>query len=495
MMQCLSQNYFQLAYIGDYLNESTIALQLKTLYRHAQDLVGTSLSVTSALAFITFGALTYSYFFSPPQWLSKYTDHFLGTEGSLYALISLLKYKGVKAAVALGVGTLTALSLKKNVQNFHSGFLFADFLRKRLVHIAVYVEGMRSVLTTVTQVPALKNNLVYFNNINHRLNELPKINAEVAGLFTKLQAKTFAPNSLEGTSVFYNYGNGLSAYRLLGKVKQHFEAAMAGLGEIEAYMTAAKLINESANQSAQYCFPTYLEHQKTPAIACDGVWSPFINPQTVVTNTINLGADYQLPNLVVTGPNSAGKSTILKSIVLALIMAQSLGIAPASQMSLTPFGNIVTYLNVADSQVDQESRFQAEARRVFEYGDKVDQLSKEHSFSFAIFDEIFSGTSPEEGAQLGLKVARALARYPTCMSIIATHFPKITELEQETNGLYVNYNVSVEQAPITKSVTMEHGKIKRLYKITPGISHQHIAVEVFNEKGITSPFFQQNIGN
>lgn len=316
----------------------------------------------------------------------------------------------------------------------------------------------------------------------------------MAHLLSKLQAKTFAKDSLKGTSIVFNYGNVLSAYRLLGKVKQQFETAMAGLGEIDAYMTIAKLIRDSEQKSAKFCFPTYFAKKQTPTIVLQDVWSPFIDPQVVVTNSINLGVEYKQPNLVVTGPNSAGKSTILKSVILALIMGQSLGIAPVQAMSFTPFGNIVTYSNVSDSQVDQESRFQAEARRVFEYGDKVDEISKKSIFSFAIFDEIFSGTSPEEGADLGLKVARALTLYPTCMSIVSTHFPKITALETNAHGNYVNYKVSVEQDSHGK-IVFENGKIKRLFKIVPGISDQHIAIDVFNEKGINSPFFKKNIGN
>ena len=213
----------------------------------------------------------------------------------------------------------------------------------------------------------------------------------------------------------------------------------------------------------------------------------------MVLNSVNLGVEYGVPNMVVTGPNSAGKSTILKSIALSIIMAQSLGIAPAKTMSLTPFAYIATYMNVADSIVDQESRFQAEARRVFEYGDRLESLAQDNAFSFALFDEIFSGTSPTEGAELGYKVATILGTYSNCISLVATHFEKLTDLEIDTNKQFINYTIAVEQTRSGSLYFDENNKIKRLFTLAPGISHQHIAREIFKEKGVdkSSRFFEK----
>lgn len=494
IMQRLECEYFGYTWVGNRLNRNSTALQCKSLMDQSQSFFRHGLSATSACAFIAFGLLTYSYFFKPPQVLTQYVDRILPSENAGFAYLSLTTLRAVKAPAALVTGTMSILCLKNRMKWVYYDLLIKDFIRKRLIRIAAYIDSMRTVLQEVQAIPELKNNLVFLKEIDQLLNELPRTNKDLATFFSTLQTKTFNKKYLHsGTTYFYNYGNALCAYRLLEKVKNLLEPAMVGLGEIEAYMTAAKLVTESRNQPAGYCLPIYLDQHETPVIMLDDFWSPFINPSSVVTNSIQLGTEYHCPNLIVTGPNSGGKSTILKSIALSLIMAQTLGIAPAHSMTFTPFDNIVTYLNVADSQVDQESRFQAEARRVFEYGDKVDQLAQKKQFSFAIFDEIFSGTSPEEGAQLGLKVAHALARYPTCMSIIATHFPSMTNLERETNGLYINYNVSVAQNQQTQKTCIENGKIKRLFKLAPGISQQHIAIEVFHEKGIASPFFQKNM--
>jgi DNA mismatch repair ATPase MutS len=161
-------------------------------------------------------------------------------------------------------------------------------------------------------------------------------------------------------------------------------------------------------------------------------------------------------------------------------------------MDLTLFSYIMTDKNVAGNQIDQESHFQAEARRIFEYGDKVDKLAAKNLFCLSMLDEVLAGTSQEEGADLNKKVLKALSNYSNCININATHLKSVTELEKETNGKYVNYQVAVEENSNGFPV-IENGKIKRLYTIKPGISHQHIAKYVFTEKGVNSEFFNKNI--
>jgi DNA mismatch repair protein MutS len=288
---------------------------------------------------------------------------------------------------------------------------------------------------------------------------------------------------------FHNKGRVLCTYQLLvNYVKCVLEPALAGVGEIDAYLATAKMIKGAEKTNTPYCFLKYDVTSKTPAVDLIGFWSPFCNRQTVKPNTLQLGAAFKTPNIIVTGPNSTGKSTILKGVALSIVMAQSLGIAPAQAMTLTPFEYLVTYMNVADSQVDQESRFQAESRRLFEYGDVVEKLACQGKFSCAFFDEVCSGTSPYEGAKLGYCFGYELAKKPNCLSVIATHFETITQLEKDTNGAFINYQVPVETDK-NGNIVIINNQIQRPFKITCGISKQHIACDVFREKGFKSPFW------
>lgn len=492
LMQFIKQAYFQLAGVGDYLNESSTALELRSLYGLSQDLIGKLIMTASIVFFTYYGLTVLSHYFNPPQVVSNFTSNFLGSSGPLFAVASWLDNKYVKAVAAIFAGTLSALSIKKEFQYLHVSFLYDDFLRKRLIHIGLYNESINSIFQAISQNQQINTNLSYFKNMSQFVNETPKTDKEFEKFIELLKEDTFDKDSLEGTRYIFSRGDMFCAYRLLGKVKKQFETTMAGIGEIDAYLTIAKIIKESeSNANAKFCFPTYL-NKGMPSIDLQGFWSPFIDPQVVVPNSMKLGAEFNVPNIIVTGPNSGGKSTILKGIILSTILAQSIGIAPAQTMAFTPFSYISTYINVPDSQVDQESHFQEEARRIFEYGDKVDELSKKNLFCLGMLDEVLAGTSQEEGATLNKRVLRALASYPNCININATHLKSVTELEQDTNGKYINYQVMVEENSDGTPI-VENGKIKRLYTINPGISHQHIAVHVFKEKGVNSPFFNNNI--
>ena len=71
-------------------------------------------------------------------------------------------------------------------------------------------------------------------------------------------------------------------------------------------------------------------------------------------------------NVVITGPNAAGKSTFIKALSLSILFSQTICIVPASNFVLTPFTLINTYLNIPDCK-GKESLFEAEMNRVFRH--------------------------------------------------------------------------------------------------------------------------------
>ena len=95
--------------------------------------------------------------------------------------------------------------------------------------------------------------------------------------------------------------------------------------------------------------------------------------------------------MIVTGPNASGKTTILKTVILNLIFSQSYGYGFYSKASVVLYDKIHCYLNIPDTS-GRDSLFQAEARRCKDIIDSLDDNSKH----FCIFDELFSGTNPNE---------------------------------------------------------------------------------------------------
>ena len=110
-------------------------------------------------------------------------------------------------------------------------------------------------------------------------------------------------------SLFSNKGAVLKAYVLLHEVKGQLEGAMAATGILDAYASLATLVKEHHDTKAGFCFPVYLRADH-PSIGLTDFWHPFIDPEKVVTNTIVLGAQ-ERNNIILTGPNEGGKSTML----------------------------------------------------------------------------------------------------------------------------------------------------------------------------------------
>ena len=287
-------------------------------------------------------------------------------------------------------------------------------------------------------------------------------------LLTKLQAETFKGEP----SFFSNKGRVLACCKKMLRLKDNFVNSVKAIGELDAYMSIAKLYLKHANNSnAKFCFPEIIESDK-PYVNINKLWHPFLNPEKVVTNDIELGRD-QAQNVILTGPNAAGKSTFLKAFTVSLILAQSFGIAPASAMTFTPFIKINTYLNIADEE-GRESLFQAEMRRAQELLSSIKGLKK-GEFSFVIMDQIFTGTNPKEGTAGAYAVAKSVSKYLQSICVVATHFQKLTDLETDTNGRFKNYKVYVNK--------FDTGDIHYPYKVVPGISDQAIALLLLKQQG------------
>ena len=175
--------------------------------------------------------------------------------------------------------------------------------------------------------------------------------------------------------------------------------------------------------------------------------------------------------MVITGPNAGGKSTFIKSITINVLLSQTLGITAASEFRVTPFSLINTYLNIPDVK-GKESLFEAEMHRAREHLLKLQNLASD-KFSFLIMDEIFSSTNPEEGISGGYAICEMLGKYNNSISIITTHFTKLTKLEESSN-------FSCYKIPINRD---ENGEIVYTYKLEPGVSDQFIALELLGKKG------------
>ncbi|HSC24932.1 MAG TPA: hypothetical protein VLB80_01785 [Candidatus Babeliales bacterium] len=239
------------------------------------------------------------------------------------------------------------------------------------------------------------------------------------------------------------------------------------------YVALAKLYNDRQDKQAQYCMVNFIENSTTPIIDAHNFWNPFVNPDTVITN--NIAFDGSCPNSILTGPNTGGKSTIIKAIMLNILMAQTFGIAPSESLTLTPFAKLNCFMNISDDIATGASLFKSEVMRAKKLLELVQSLGK-NEFSFVIIDEVFTGTSPQEGEIAALRFAEHLGVYKNNISIIATHYPKMVDLQTTTNGTFHNHHVEI--------LRNEDNSLNRTFKLKNGPSFFNVAFDILEEEGL-----------
>ena len=285
-----------------------------------------------------------------------------------------------------------------------------------------------------------------------------------------------------------NAGKLLASYQLFVEHKDAFADAMYELGQLDAYLALATLMQEAqANDSNHaYTFVTFLdrEQKNTPYIKIDQMWNPFLDPKQAVGNSIEMdGAPGGVRNIILTGPNASGKSTFLTSVTISLLLSQTVGIAPAQEAVITPFNKINSNIEKGDDIAAAESLFMVEVKRAQQNINIIKGL-KPQEFSFTIFDELLFGTNPTEGAAAEYSIFEFLGAYSNSLSIVATHYPTVMRLEElAPDKGFVNYKVY--------STRDSDGKIHYTYKIVPGKSNQAIAIDILEEQGFDVSILQR----
>jgi len=160
----------------------------------------------------------------------------------------------------------------------------------------------------------------------------------------------------------------------------------------------------------------------------------FINDesQTIIKNDCNLNK-----NIIITGPNASGKTTTLKTALINIILSQQIGYGCFESLKLYPYDNIHCYLNIPDTS-GRDSLFQAEARRCKEIIDCINE--KNDSTHFCIFDELYSGTNPEEAVVSAFAFMDYIVKHESVTCLLTTHYVKLCK-KLSKNKLIKNYNM------------------------------------------------------
>lgn len=166
-------------------------------------------------------------------------------------------------------------------------------------------------------------------------------------------------------------------------------------------------------------------------------------------------------NMIVTGPNASGKTTILKTTLINIIVSQQFGCGFYKSGNLIPYDNIHCYLNIPDTS-GRDSLFQAEARRCKDILDAIEDSDDTH---FCVFDELYSGTNPEEAETSAISFMKYLSNKKnnnvSCM--LTTHFTNICN--------HLSSNKNIQNCQMETLVESDNKNIQYKYKLINGISN------------------------
>ncbi len=185
-----------------------------------------------------------------------------------------------------------------------------------------------------------------------------------------------------------------------------------------------------------------------------------------IKNDLNLDK-----NIVLTGPNASGKTTLLKSTAINVIFTQQFGIGFYKSCKIQPYHNIHSYLNIPDTS-GRDSLFQAESRRCKDILDSIAENGME-SRHFCIFDELYSGTNPREATKTAFAFMKYISSFKNVDLILTTHYVSICKkLERVFPSRITNYQMEV--------LEVEHVE-ENTYKIIEGISTREGAIKILKE--------------
>jgi DNA mismatch repair ATPase MutS len=135
-------------------------------------------------------------------------------------------------------------------------------------------------------------------------------------------------------------------------------------------------------------------------------------------------------SIIITGPNASGKTTVLKSSLINVILSQQMGCGCYQRATIQPFKYIHCYLNIPDTS-GRDSLFQAEARRCKWILDTI-KKSEAGESHFCVFDELYSGTNPEEAVSSAFAFMNYLVKQ-NVKCILTTHFHSLCNLLENEN--------------------------------------------------------------
>jgi len=229
---------------------------------------------------------------------------------------------------------------------------------------------------------------------------------------------------------------------------------------LDAFSTIARVAEERGMS-----LPLFKETD-TPALEMEGVVHPFLTDP--VSNDLRLGDGRNM--IFLTGPNMAGKTTLLKSIGISVFMAH-LGLpVPCRNMRLSIFNGLITNINTADNLKIGYSYYYSEVKRVKSVAEKF----RDNRKMVWIGDELFRGTNIKDAYDASKLIVTSFARVKDSIMIISSH---LVELAKEIDAIPT---ITFQQM----KTLVKDGEPQFTYTMSEGVSDIRLGLYILKKEGI-----------
>lgn len=350
--------------------------------------------------------------------------------------------------------TLEASNIKQKAYAVASIGLFLFQIYQNVKSCITFYQNMNSIFTMIDVLKCFlqKTNILLetcIDNISkypsHQLfqtrlvREKDKI-TDILAKFKTIHYSNFGEKAM-------NMGTGLKLFYQLynhGDLKETIDYAIEFNGYLDHISNLQKSIKLGKLNTCKFKKNSYLFKE--------AYYAP-LDHKTAVKNSYNLRHNY-----VITGPNAAGKTTLLKTTLSNILISQQIGFGFYKKAVFYPYTYLHSYLNIPDT-ADRDSLFQAEARRCKEILDIVDSKKSTETI-FCIFDELYSGTNPYEAISSAYSYLKYMNQFKNVKYMLTTHYIKLCYLFDKDKHTK-NFNMQT---------IIENKRPIYSYKMNPGIS-------------------------
>ena len=247
-------------------------------------------------------------------------------------------------------------------------------------------------------------------------------------------------------------------------VSSGYSEPMLHLGSaISRLDCTVSLASAAVAAPTQYCRPTVLPASAPRTLAFSQLRHPIVELQdrvNYIPNDVSLSPASSLH--LITGPNMGGKSTYLRSVGAAVLMAQCGSFVPADSATISVTDSVLVRIGASDCQAEGRSTFMAEMVETSAL------LASATATSLILIDELGRGTSTYDGFGLAWAVSEHIATQLRSFCLFTTHYTELTQLAEKVECV-TNFHVSA---------LTDRDKLTLLYQLQPGVCDRSFGINV-----------------